>query len=177
VRTLVALGITFAVVLGCLAPARAKGRLYGRLGQRVVLGAGEMTSPTLGVGYRWERGVWGLDASAANLQVGRNAGVHGAASLGGYRYLPPVLGVDLWIFAGLGWGWTQVWTDAQLSRRSGQGFQVDVALGAELARTRPFSLFVRLGATAPLYALHDIYGSQGSAPRVVALDLSLGVGF
>jgi hypothetical protein len=176
-----------ALVLALSAPAHAE-RLpwyrgfYARAGLRDSYGVYERlhawAAVSYGVGYRFDRELWGIDVSAFNLQYDPEEGMHTIGRIVPYIDLGRWTRAHVWLGAGLSYGWVKGTVDEAIAKRRGEGWQAEGILGVELPRALRIRLFAQLAFTAPLYYLHDtIYDARDSALYAVAAEAALGVRF
>jgi hypothetical protein len=151
-------------------------QFYVRLGYRTALGLDRTTAPSLAVGYRVEGERWALDLGAFDVQRGMDEGVHELGQLALVRRQPLGRGVA-WLSLGAGYSIARGWAETEFPRRRGQGVQLDLAVGYDLNPSCTVRWFGRLGVGAPLYALHDPYGSVDSRTYVVPVELGFGARF
>lgn len=154
---------------------------YARVGVRDTYGVQEpfhaWAALAVGVGYRFNRDCWGIDASVLNLQYDPEEGMHTAARIVPYVGFRRWTVIDLWTGAGLSYGWVKGTVDQAIAKRKGDGFQAEWILGVELPRTVYVRTFVQFTLTVPLYHLRDLYRSRDSTVDVVAAEGSFGVRF
>jgi hypothetical protein len=151
---------------------------YARVGRRDLLGLHAYAGNTIGLGYRFARGAWGVDGSILNVQYGgTHEGLETAATLLGVVDAAPLLGADVWLGLGASYGWSSGYVDTILPRRSGHGIQLEAVLGYELPRALRVPLFVQAALTAPLYRLYDVYRSTGSPVYALGIEAAAGVRF
>jgi hypothetical protein len=154
---------------------------YTRVGVRDSFGVQEpihaWAAFAFGIGYRYDNGCWGLDASAFNYQYDPEEGLHTAGRLLAFQSLQHWTRADIWVGAGLSFGWLKGTVDQAIAKRRGEGFQTEAVIGVELPRALRVRLFVQGTLTAPLYYLRDIYRSRDSDLYVYAFEAALGVRF
>ena len=178
----------FVVLLVCAlaTPARAERvpwyrGFYTRIGIRDSIGAQEpfhaWAAFAFGIGYRYSHGVWGIDASALNLQFDPEEGLHTAGRIVALVNFERWTHADLWLGAGLSYGWVKGTVDQAIAKRRGEGWQSEIIAGGELPRALVARLFVQGTLTLPLYNTYDIYKSRDSELYVYAVELALGVRF
>jgi len=180
----------FVLVLAAVAPvapAHAEPALrwyrgfYTRVGIRDTYGVQEpfhaWAAAAFGVGYRFNRDCWGIDLSVLNLQYDPEEGMHTAVRLVPYAGLRRWTRIDLWIGAGVSYGWVKGTVDQAIAKRRGDGMQAEGILGIELPRTLYVRTFVQATVTVPLYHLRDLYLSRDSTLDVVAVEGSFGLRF
>ncbi len=154
---------------------------YARIGVRDTYGVQEpfhaWAAVAFGLGYRFNRDTWGIDSSVANLQFDPEEGMHTLARIVPYVGLRRWTVVDLWVGAGLSFGWTKGTVDQAIAKRKGQGMQAEAILGIDLPPALWVRSFAQLTVTLPLYELRDIYRSRDSTLDVVAVEASLRLRF
>jgi hypothetical protein len=152
-------------------------QFYTRVGIRDVSGIHAWAGASFGLGYRLERGAWGIDGSVLNLQYDPAEGLHTLARIGPYLDFRHFVPVDLWFGAALSYGWCKGTVDEPIPRRTGRGAQLDFLLGYELPPLLRIRSFLQLALTAPLYRLYDTYRSSDSPVYVVAYEAAVGLRF
>jgi hypothetical protein len=154
---------------------------YTRIGLRDSFGVQEpfhaWAAFAFGVGYRYDNGCWGLDASALNVQYDTEEGMHTAGRLVAFQSLKYWTRADIWVGAGLSYGWVKGTVDQAIAKRRGEGVQTEAVVGVELPRSLRVRLFAQATLTAPLYYTRDIYRSRDSTLYVSAFETALGVRF
>jgi hypothetical protein len=173
------------VVLGTASGAAAEPRMpwyrgfYNRFGIRDTYGVQEpfhaWAAVAFGLGYRFDRDVWGIDTSVLDVQYDPEEGMHTAVRIVPYIGFHRWTCVDFWAGAGLSFGWVKGTVDQAIPKRRGDGFQAEAQLGLELPRTLYVRTFVQLTLTVPLYHLRDNYRSLDSTLDVYALEASVGI--
>jgi hypothetical protein len=155
--------------------------VYTRIGWRDSIGIQERfhawAAFAFGLGYRLERGWWGVDVSVLNLQHDLEEGLHTLGRVVPYLSFERWTRADLWLGAGLSYGWVKGTVDQAIAKRKGEGIQLEVIAGGELPRALRARLFVQGTLTVPLYELRDPYLSRDSVLDVIALEVALGVRF
>lgn len=154
---------------------------YTRVGGREVVGKDQVVHAwaalSFGLGYRYDRGWWGVDASVLNLQYDPVEGLHTIARVMPVVNLPRVVQVSPWLGVGLSYGWIDATVDRPIPERGGQGLQVDAIVGLELPRALRARLFVHGALTLPLYNLYDSLRSTDSRTYAYGVEGALGVRF
>ena len=150
-------------------------QFYVQFGYRASLGLDRMAIPTIGVGYRVERGVWAVDLKA-DMQQGLDEGVHELGHVGIVR-TTPLGGGTAWLSFGGGYSIARGWAECELPLRRGHGPQLDLALGYDIPMSPALRAFAQVGAHAPLYDLRDPYESTDSSTWIVPIDVALGARF
>jgi hypothetical protein len=154
---------------------------YTRVGIRDSFGVQEpfhaWAALAFGLGYRFDRGVWGLDGSVLNLQSDPEEGMHTLARIAPYVSLAQWTRIDVWLGTGLSYGWVKGTVDEAIAKRHGEGWQAELVGGIDLPRELRVRLFVQGTLTFPLYSLRDMYQSRDSVLYVYAAEASLGVRF
>lgn len=155
---------------------------YTRLGVRDSIGVEEpfhaWAAPSFGIGYRYTRQLWGIDGSVLNFQYDPEEGMHTLARVVPYLNFERWTRADLWIGAGLSYGWVKGTVDEAIAKRRGEGWQGELIVGGEMPRQIRVRMFAQFTATLPLYYLRDTtYMARDSALYVYALEGALGVRF
>lgn len=155
---------------------------YTRIGVRDSYGVEEpfhaWAAFSFGLGYRYTRERWGIDGSVLNVQYDPEEGMHTAVRVLPYFNLRPWICPDIWVGAGISYGWIKGTVDEAIAKRRGQGWQGELVVGGELPRQLRARLFVQVTATLPFYRLYDTtYMARDSALYVYALEAALGVRF
>jgi hypothetical protein len=154
---------------------------YTRIGVRDSYGMQETfhawAAFAFGVGYRFNRERWGVDASALNFQYDKEEGLHTAGRIVPYLNLERWTRADTWVGAGLSYGWLKGTVDQPIPKRRGEGLQAELIAGGELPREMRVRLFVQSTLTMPIYNLYDIYHSFDSTVYVYSFEIALGVRF
>jgi hypothetical protein len=176
-----------ALLIASATPAAAEPAMpwyrgfYTRVGARDSYGVQEpfhaWAAASFGLGYRFNRACWGVDVSVANLQFDPEEGMHTLARVVPYQGLQQWTAIDMWIGAGLSYGWVKGTVDQTIPKRRGEGFQAEAIVGIEMPRTIRVRTFVQFTLTVPLYHLRDNYRSRDSTLEVVALEGAYGVRF
>jgi hypothetical protein len=178
--------LAVAIVLALAADASAERMpwyrgFYTRVGIRDAFGAQEpfhaWAAFAFGIGYRYTRGLWGIDASVLNVQFDPEEGLHTAARIVPYVNVERWIAADAWLGAGISVGWLKGTVDQAIAKRRGEGLQGEVIAGVELPRQLRVRLFVQATLTLPFYNLYDIYKSRDSELYVYAFEGALGVRF
>jgi hypothetical protein len=151
-------------------------QFYARFGYRTSLGLDRMSSPTIAVGYRVERGPWAVDLAAADIQQGLDEGVHELGHVGFVRRQSLGAGTA-WLSLGAGYSIARGWAECELPLRRGSGVQLDLELGYDLPVSPTWRAFGQLGVAAPLYDLRDTYGSDDSSTHIFPISFSVGARF
>ncbi|HUS32227.1 MAG TPA: hypothetical protein VMZ53_27190 [Kofleriaceae bacterium] len=154
---------------------------YTRIGVRDSYGMQEpfhaWAAFAFGIGYRYDRERWGIDASALNLQYDKEEGLHTAVRIVPYASLTRWTKAETWAGAGLSIGWLKGTVDQAIPKRKGDGLQAELIAGGELPREMRVRLFVQSTLTLPLYQLYDTNHSRDSTVYVYAFEIALGVRF
>ncbi len=154
---------------------------YTRVGVRNSWGVQEpfhnWAAFAFGLGYRFDRGVWGIDGSVLDIQWDPEEGMHTIARVVPYVSLAQWTRIDIWLGSGLSYGWLKGTVDQAIPKRRGEGFQAEAIAGVELPRELRVRLFAQGTLTFPLYQVRDLQLSLDSALYVFAGEVALGVRF